>query len=246
LHFSTEHVHRKEVVQVKLANKLIIGVNAFMLLIAISISVLAYHTANESISVALEFKAEGDVYQMVEMLDDKFPGPWTIRNGELYKGFTKISDNFEVVDKLRSLTGDHITIFLDDVRVSTSFVNKDGSRPVGTKASQEVATTVLGYNRVYRGTADVLGDKYLCAYVPIQISGGRKGMLFVGIPRWQVESLQSMFIHTILVTVVPIVLVTAVLMYMVIKSVLKPLTQLDSTLTRVSSSETNILKRGSH
>jgi two-component system NtrC family sensor kinase len=102
-----------------------------------------------------------------------------------------INRNYEVVDKIRSIVfkGEEyegrevgtVTIFQDDVRVSTNVKNEDGTRAITTRASAEVAEDVLHYNRTWRGRAFVVNDWYIAAYKPIlDITEKTIGMLYVG------------------------------------------------------------------
>ena len=102
-----------------------------------------------------------------------------------------INRNYEVVDKIRSIVfkGEEyegrevgtVTVFLDDVRISTNVKNEDGTRAITTRASAEVAEEVLQANRTWRGRAFVVNDWYIAAYKPIlDITEKTIGMLYVG------------------------------------------------------------------
>lgn len=73
------------------------------------------------------------------------------------------------------------TLFLGDVRVSTSVRLDGGMRALGTRASAEVSDEVLEHGRNWLQSAFVVDDWYVSAYEPIEDSGGRRvGMLYVG------------------------------------------------------------------
>ena len=74
------------------------------------------------------------------------------------------------------------TIFFRDLRISTSVLTTDGSRAVGTRASEAVSIRVLGQGRNWTDRAFVVNDWYITAYEPIMdIFGDRIGMLYVGV-----------------------------------------------------------------
>lgn len=75
---------------------------------------------------------------LMELIEEKFPGDWSIKEGVLYKNNLAINDNNELVDSIKNLTGSHATIFLGDLRVATT-VENEGNRAIGTKASTEVS-----------------------------------------------------------------------------------------------------------
>ena len=176
-----------------LQRKASIFFNCLIIVVSIIIGLLGYHSANEGFEIALEDKADSDIRQSLAILDLKYPGEWQVINGNLYKGEQKIDGAFEIVDELGKLTGNNVTIFSGSKRGSTTF-QQNGKRSVGTEASQEVIATVLRGNDEFKGEAEVLGDKYFCVYAPIKSSNGSNiGMLFMGIPKSEVDALQTSF-----------------------------------------------------
>jgi len=85
------------------------------------------------------------------------------------------------VDSLKERTGNEATIFLKNVRISTT-VQTNGQDAIGTKCSDEVYNTILNHQD-YVGTANVLGSEYITKYSPIEDKDGNVvGMVFTGIP----------------------------------------------------------------
>ena len=112
-------------------------------------------------------KAKGDLMLSEALLDSRYPGPWSIQGGSLYKGETLINGNNDFVDEIGSLTGDTCTIFQGDTRVSTN-VMRENTRVLGTKVSEDVRKVVLDEGQNYFGEADVVGVLYQAAYSPIK------------------------------------------------------------------------------
>ena len=74
------------------------------------------------------------------------------------------------------------TIFLKDLRVSTTVRTARGNRAIGTRASDEVSRAVLGSGGKWTDRAFVVNDWYITAYEPIEdVFGRRVGMLYVGV-----------------------------------------------------------------
>ena len=73
----------------------------------------------------------------------------------------------DFVDAMQTLTGADITFFSDNVRLSTSIVNANGTRETGTTMTQSTADVVLGQGQEYQGTAIVLGANHYTSYAPI-------------------------------------------------------------------------------
>jgi methyl-accepting chemotaxis protein PixJ len=82
---------------------------------------------------------------------------------------TLVNNNFELVDRLKQKTGAQaVTIFAQDWRVSTNVPYSDlKTRAVGTRASREVADTVLNQKKVFLGEANIIGTRYRTAYSPL-------------------------------------------------------------------------------
>lgn len=153
-----------------------------LLLLAISfMTVLGWHMRDRAIAAAI-IKAKSDLGACAEIIDLKYPGPWSVQDGSLYKGKNRITLDNDLVDHLAKLTGDTVTVFLGDTRTATTVRGASGERAIGTKVSDIVAETVLKNGQTYLGQADVVGQKYQTAYEPIRTTNGAIiGMLYVGI-----------------------------------------------------------------
>jgi two-component system NtrC family sensor kinase len=126
--------------------------------------------------------------------------------GVLYGGVL-LNRSQEIVDRVRDTVFQHeiykgqsigtVTIFLQDIRISTNVLNPDGSRAIGTVASEEVTKHVLADGKKWTDRAFVVNDWYITAYEPIEdIFNQKIGMLYVGVleakyadVRWKALSL---------------------------------------------------------
>ena len=111
--------------------------------------------------------------------------------GVLYGGVL-LNRSQEIVDRVRDTVFQHeiykgqsigtATIFFKDIRISTNVLSPDGSRAIGTVASEEVTKRVLTDGEKWIDRAFVVNDWYITAYEPIEdIFGQRVGMLYVGV-----------------------------------------------------------------
>ena len=203
-------------------NKLIVGIFSFVLIVVCSIlAFVSYEVANDGFGVSLGIKAESDLKAVEEVIDLKYPGTWEVKNNVLYKGNKKFEGLTEELEPIKSMTGDNITIFRNDTRVSTTFIKEDGSRPVGTKASDAVIKTVLQENKPFSGEANVLGKNYFSAYHAIKDKDNKTiGMLFVGIPTEEIELLQSIFIRKMAMFSIAILLIIGIISFICITKAL--------------------------
>jgi len=109
----------------------------------------------------------------------------------LLDGGVLLNGNFEFVDAIRDLAYapnslpegsiGTVTVFLDDVRISTNVPLKKGERALGTRVSNEVRTKVLDNGTTWIDRAFVVNDWYVSSYEPIlDIDGKKVGMLYAG------------------------------------------------------------------
>ena len=90
-------------------------------------------------------------------------------------------DPNQVLDNLKSRMNCEFTIFEGDTR-AYSTVTQNGQRAVGTKLSSDLIPIVLQQGQSYVGEATILGERYLCSYVPTKGSDGQvTGLIFAGI-----------------------------------------------------------------
>ena len=183
----------RDIMPMNFQTKLTVGILAFIVLFSLLAGVLVIQDMNLKITATITEKAKSDLATALQIVDYMFPGSWRVQDGILYKGDTRINDNNQVVDKIRGLTDDTVTVFLGDTRVATN-VFRDNRRAVGTQAADYVVDTVLKQGRLYLGEAEVLGTKYQTCYAPIRDNDGQIiGMFYVGVSRQTVDQLRHSF-----------------------------------------------------
>ncbi|MDR3584029.1 MAG: cache domain-containing protein [Desulfosporosinus sp.] len=164
-----------------LKHQILILLSALVILVGSFFVVLGWHMKERDVADAV-IKAQADLATCGEIIDIKYPGSWSVRDGELYKGTIKISLNNDIVDHLSRLTGDTVTIFQGEMRVATTVRGSNGEREIGTKVSANVAKTVLQDGQTYIGEADVVGRWNQAGYIPLRAESGKViGMFDVGI-----------------------------------------------------------------
>lgn len=149
----------------------------FFIALMTSVSFLVKNTLNS----VTEYNVSNSAKVAFEYFDLLYPGSYQIKNDKLYKGGTKLNDNFTLIDKLGEVLGYKVTIFQNDTRITTN-VTKDGERAVGTKADEKVIKKVLENGDSYTGTANVVGNELHVAYIPIKnLANENIGMFFIGV-----------------------------------------------------------------
>ncbi|SHE92666.1 cache domain-containing protein [Desulforamulus putei] len=191
----------------------------------------------KSSELAAITKAKSDMATAKTIIDLKYPGPWRVVDGYLYKGDVKINNNFEIVDYISSLTGDTCTLFLGSTRVSTTIKKSDGQRAVGTHSSDVVAKSVLANGKEYLGEAEVVGEKYQTAYSPLYDERGNIiGMFYVGISKkFYDELLYESLLRMAFIGVALTLLVFVGSLYFTQRFIIKPLKLITAETQKVTS-----------
>lgn len=155
---------------------------------------------------AAHMKLKSDNALALAYLNQKFPGDWSLRDGKLYKGETPMENQNDIVDEIGRATGGTVTIFSQNVRVSTNVVN-NGARATGTNVAPEVEQKVLKEGAPFLGEANVVGQMSETYYVPLKDKAGAVvGIFYVGIPESSFIELISHFkSNTIWLTVLSLI-----------------------------------------
>jgi len=97
-------------------------------------------------------------------------------------------DNEQIVDDIKQVLGDDVTIFLGDTRINTTIV-ADGRRVVGTKASEAVVERVLKRGESFSGSVTIESMPYIAHYLPLKDHAGNTvGILFGGNPQAETQA----------------------------------------------------------
>ena len=110
--------------------------------------------------------------------------------GVLYGGIL-LNQNYDIVDRVKDIVfkGEKykgkeigtVTVFQNDLRISTNVTDDQGNRAIGTRVSEEVNQAVLREGKPWIGPAFVVTHWYITAYEPIKDIDARIiGMLYVG------------------------------------------------------------------
>jgi methyl-accepting chemotaxis protein len=85
------------------------------------------------------------------------------------------------LDKAKEEAGCEFTIIKQDTRFSTTLLNAQGQRNVGTKIDSKVANVVLNEKTTYHGDTTIGGDHFYVTYAPLyDVNGSVVGSYFAG------------------------------------------------------------------
>lgn len=151
-----------------------------------------------------------------------------------------LNGNFHFVDTIRDLVYGEgslmegsigtVTVFLDDVRISTNVPLSKGERALGTRVSQQVRDHVLERGANWIDRAFVVNDWYISAYEPIlDVKGDRVGMLYAGFLEAPFKREMDQTIEVLLLIFGVIMVLSSIWAVMGAKSIFQPV----EAMTRV-------------
>ena len=148
-----------------------------------------------------------------------------------------MEENYQVVDEIGELTGDTVTIFKGDTRVSTN-VMLDGERQVGTKVSGAVKDAVLKDGETYIGRAEVVGTMNETAYKPIKDRNDNTiGIWYVGVPATPYDNLVQHFRNSMIIYSVVGILAGFIIAFLIAFSVYAPLRRIGDAVQKTSEGD---------
>ena len=209
--------------KLKIRGKIFLMLTVLLVMLSISVFLLVYYQVNKLCTINFEKQLDSNIKLSLNLLDKTYPGQWRVDGENLYKGQHLMNNDNEFIDIIKQNTNNEATIFLNDVRITTTVVD-GGKRAIGTKASAEVVDKVLTKGNEYMGSAKVLNNPYQVKYIPIKNTENKVvGMFFVGVEK---SIIYQQVIHMLLV----IVLITLVIMLLafligmkMIKNITNPL-----------------------
>lgn len=149
--------------------------------------------------------------------DSMYPGEYDAqyKDGKvaLYKGDKDISDEYDMLDRIKKDRNIEISVFFYDTRLLTTLADETGKRFVETVAAETIRNDVLnaGQTKFYNNV-DIIGQLYYAYYAPIFSQDGSTcvGMIGVAKPASEVSKSinRSIVINVIIMSLA--IIVTAI------------------------------------
>lgn len=167
--------------------------------------------------------------------------------GILYGG-KLLNQNYEIVDRVKEIVykGEKykekdigtVTIFHEDLRISTNVRRIDGKRAIGTRLSKEVYDQVIKKGIPWIGRAFVVNSWYITAYEPIKnINGKIIGSLYVGMLEAPYVELKNRVIYTFLGIAFISFIILSIIAYSVTTNITRPIKELLLATNRVAQGD---------
>ncbi|MBQ8188771.1 MAG: cache domain-containing protein [Lachnospiraceae bacterium] len=172
--------------------------------------------------------------------------------GELMKGDFNVSQNIELIDTFVEGTEVELTIFYGDTRMATTLYNEDGTRNIGTQASEAVVETVINQGQEYESTGVEIGGKdYYVFYQPVKNSNGEVvAMFFAGEESAVVNEFIFAKLSAIILMAVAVMALAVVVIVWAAKRIIASIDATKNTLVKISEGDLTVqvdqkaMKRG--
>ena len=129
-----------------------------------------------------------------------------------------------ILDELKEQTNNQVTVFSDNLRIATTFVDENGNRQIGTTMLDNIYETVITNGQNYQMETELFGEPYLATYTPIEdIYGVVRGAFFTGSPMRDLKgNMRRMILVGVSVGVVLLIIAAAILIYFITQRISRP------------------------
>ena len=221
--------------KVRLRGKILGLFISILVLLSILVSVTVYTEIKSLAFKDIDTELNSASNIAYSLLEQKYPGDWKVEGDKLYKGDKVINYDTDFVDTVKKDTGHVATIFLGDTRIATNVLKPDGTRAVGTKVSEKIATIVLNSGQEYVGEATILNSLYQAKYVPIKdITGKAVGIWFVGVDKASISNTIFNLMLKIVVINIGVLILSIILVVVFVNSLKKNINIISTSLNSVS------------
>ncbi len=147
--------------------KLVVVFVITMFVVSTGIGLYALSNMNEQIDTLIGNKLKSDAASGQELLNAEYPGPWLIRNGQLYKGDYQVNADFAFVEKSANLTGNAVKLFFGRDRLAACELHQDNHNNK-EKVDDKIIAQIQDINKMKVMPDPWQNDGALTAIVPIR------------------------------------------------------------------------------
>ena len=197
---------------------------------------------SQVVTESIENGLRGSAVSVRDTLSYVGDGEFGLNEDKLYKGEVNVSDAVEIADDIKKAADTDITVFYGDTRYMTSVLDEQGNRVVGTKAGDQVIEKVLkNGEELFSTNVDVVGHPYFGYYLPLYETGTTNivGMVFAGMPQADAKAQITKIISLIAGVFGILFLLCAVVMFVVVRKMVKALRMDADALEQVAKGKLN-------
>lgn len=180
---SRKKVKSKKKKGMRLAFKLSLTVSIPLLLITVIGVAIGAGKQNSISKDLVEREISGIATSVREAYTEMGDGAdFTMSGNTLKKGNETLSENNELIDKLKQEREVELSVFYGDTRVLTTLKDASGKREINTKMSKEIYDTIQRGESYFSEDLELFGVPYSGYYVPLYQPGSDKvvGSIFCG------------------------------------------------------------------
>ena len=168
--------------------------------------------------------------------------PFTLKDGTLSKGSTTLTDNYEIIDKLKSEQDVELSLFFGDTRLLTTLTDESGKREINTQMSDAVFSQINKGEDYYARDIELFGTSYAGYYVPLYQPGTNEviGSIFCGRSQKQINTSMKDTIFSMAAAMLGIFAVTFVIVLILVTRIIKVLNGAVTNLNEVARGALNI------
>lgn len=144
-----------------------------------------------------------------------------------------------ILDDIKDVVGYDVTIFGGDTRISTTIIDENGERAIGTQMLDKVRSTVIDNGGIYEGRTEILGAKYYTIYEPfLDTDGNIIGAVFCGTQTAENDAnVRSVTIVSILIGLAVCIVCGGLLVAYTVKSISKPIDKACGVLGKMAGGD---------
>ncbi|MBR5338418.1 MAG: cache domain-containing protein [Lachnospiraceae bacterium] len=172
----------------------------------------------------------------------EFEGDYHLEGEDLYKGDSKLSGNYDLIDNYHLATEVDYTLFYGDTRYLTSLISvDDGNRIIGTKAGDAVIQAVLKEGKEYFAENITINKTpYFGYYIPITNSDGSVvGMMFTGRTSEAVSATITSTTVTLVVIAAVLFILSVIIIIVLVNKMTKSMKSVTESLAVIAAGKLN-------
>lgn len=147
-------------------------------------------------------------YNVSDQYDLFAEGNYSYEAGRFQKGEKELTENYELIDKIKSQTDVNVTIFWKNIRVLTTLLDDNENRIIGTSLSDNIAEKVLQGEEYFNSDMKIANSKYCGYYIPLKQQNDEVvGIVFTGKAKTEVDNQVNKNVMQLAVIVACILLV---------------------------------------
>jgi len=133
------------------------------------------------------------------------------------------------LDNVKTQSETEVTLFAGPTRYSTTILDKNGDRVVGTDMADNVKSVVIDSGEEYKGKAEIIGQDHFVIYQPMYDMDGKiVGAYFAGLSAASSDALFRNMLIIVIVIGVAIMVVSSVLLFLLIRKMIEqPITEVN-------------------